>query len=139
MNYTVVLEQEPDGGFVVSVPALPGCINAVRLLAFTGLRLGELLSLRWLDLDLDSGVIRLRDAKAGARTVPLGAPALTLLAAMERTGVHVVHGPDPAKPLSSNTFRSFWNRVRVQAKMPDGVLLGHPRFEGYEVVDLTRR
>ena len=27
MKYTVVLEQEPDGGYVVSVPALPGCIS----------------------------------------------------------------------------------------------------------------
>jgi predicted RNase H-like HicB family nuclease len=27
MRYTVVLEQEPDGGYVVSVPALPGCIS----------------------------------------------------------------------------------------------------------------
>ncbi|MEK6676411.1 MAG: type II toxin-antitoxin system HicB family antitoxin [Planctomycetota bacterium] len=27
MGYTVVIEQETDGGFVVSVPALPGCIT----------------------------------------------------------------------------------------------------------------
>jgi predicted RNase H-like HicB family nuclease len=27
MRFTVVLEQEPDEGFVVSVPALPGCFS----------------------------------------------------------------------------------------------------------------
>jgi predicted RNase H-like HicB family nuclease len=27
MRYTVILEQEPDGGYVVSVPALPGCVS----------------------------------------------------------------------------------------------------------------
>ena len=27
MRYTVLLEPEEDGGFVVSVPALPGCIS----------------------------------------------------------------------------------------------------------------
>jgi len=27
MGYTVVLEREADGGFVISVPALPGCIS----------------------------------------------------------------------------------------------------------------
>jgi predicted RNase H-like HicB family nuclease len=27
MRYTVVLEQEEDGGFVVAVPALPGCFS----------------------------------------------------------------------------------------------------------------
>ncbi len=27
MRYTVVLEREPDGGYVASVPALPGCVS----------------------------------------------------------------------------------------------------------------
>ena len=27
MKYTVVLEREADGGFVVSVPVLPGCVS----------------------------------------------------------------------------------------------------------------
>jgi predicted RNase H-like HicB family nuclease len=27
MGYTVILEREIDGGFVVSVPALPGCVS----------------------------------------------------------------------------------------------------------------
>lgn len=27
LKYTVVLEQEEDGGFVVTVPALPGCVT----------------------------------------------------------------------------------------------------------------
>jgi predicted RNase H-like HicB family nuclease len=27
MRYTVILEQEHDGGYVASVPALPGCVS----------------------------------------------------------------------------------------------------------------
>jgi len=27
MRYTVILEQEDDGGYVASVPALPGCVS----------------------------------------------------------------------------------------------------------------
>ncbi len=27
MRYTVILEQEADGGYVASVPALPGCVT----------------------------------------------------------------------------------------------------------------
>jgi len=27
MKYTVILEQDSDGGFVVHVPALPGCVS----------------------------------------------------------------------------------------------------------------
>ena len=27
MQYTVILEQEPDGGYVANIPALPGCVS----------------------------------------------------------------------------------------------------------------
>ena len=27
MKYTVILEREADGGYVVSVPVLPGCVS----------------------------------------------------------------------------------------------------------------
>ena len=27
MRYTVVLERKPDAGYVISVPALPGCVS----------------------------------------------------------------------------------------------------------------
>jgi predicted RNase H-like HicB family nuclease len=27
MRYTVILEQESDGGFVAHVPAMPGCVS----------------------------------------------------------------------------------------------------------------
>ena len=37
MRYTVVLEQEDDGGYVANVPALPGCVsqgdNRIEVLA----------------------------------------------------------------------------------------------------------
>jgi predicted RNase H-like HicB family nuclease len=40
MRYTVVLEQEADGGYVVSVPALPGCVSQAdnRAQALTNIR-----------------------------------------------------------------------------------------------------
>ncbi len=90
-------------------------MNTIRLLAVTGMRLGEVLGLRWQDVDLDAGVIRLADAKAGARTVPLGTAALTLLANMERTGEFVVHGTDPNAPLLVSRVEAAWRRLRKQA------------------------
>jgi len=27
MSYTVILERDPDGGYVAIVPALPGCVS----------------------------------------------------------------------------------------------------------------
>ena len=40
MRYTVVLEREDDGGYVVSVPALPGCVSQgdTRTEALTNIR-----------------------------------------------------------------------------------------------------
>jgi predicted RNase H-like HicB family nuclease len=40
MRYTVVLERESDGGYVASVPALPGCVTQgdTRAGAMTNIR-----------------------------------------------------------------------------------------------------
>ena len=62
------------------------------LLSFTGLRIGELLALRWRDVDLDAGLIRVRQtvyegqfddpkSKRSRRTVPLGTQGAQILAA----------------------------------------------------------
>ena len=90
----------------------PGCFTAVRLLALTGMRLGEVLGLRWLQIDFEAGCARLADAKAGARVVPLGAPVLAYLADLPRGGDYLCEAIDPTKPLHLKTFRRFWTRLR---------------------------
>ena len=52
---------------------------AIRLLTFTGARRGEILSLRWADIDLVLGVVRLQDSKTGFKVLQLTAPALEIL------------------------------------------------------------
>ena len=44
---------------------------ALRLIMLTGCRSGEVLTLKWSDVDRKAGEFRLRDAKTGARMVPL--------------------------------------------------------------------
>ena len=53
---------------------------ALRLLMLTGCRCGEITGLRWEDVDLGRGEIRLRDSKTGPRTVSLPPGAARVLA-----------------------------------------------------------
>jgi integrase len=99
----------------------PGFALAVKLLALTGMRLGEVLSLEWSTVDIPAGVVRLADAKAGARTVPLGAPALALLAAANEKcrGRFVVTGGSADAPFKRSAFRTGWNRLRAGTGLTD--------------------
>ena len=59
-------------------------VAALRLLMLTGCRRNEILTLRWEDVDLEMGELRLRDAKTGARWVALSPAARSVLAAISR-------------------------------------------------------
>ena len=58
-------------------------LAAIRLLLLTGCRKNEILSLRWEHVDFEHGALRLPDSKTGAKVVPLGAPALAVLAGLK--------------------------------------------------------
>ena len=57
---------------------------ALRLIMLTGCRLGEVLTLRWSDVDRKAEEFRLRDAKTGARMVPLTPMASQVLVSIVR-------------------------------------------------------
>jgi integrase len=57
----------------------PLTIRAVRLLALTGCRRGEAVSLTWPEVDLDARQLRLADSKEGYSIRPLGRAAADLL------------------------------------------------------------
>ena len=60
----------------------PSVVAAIRLLVFTGARRGEIVGLRWEWVDPERRCLRLPDSKTGAKTIPLSAPALQVLAAL---------------------------------------------------------
>jgi integrase len=98
---------------------LPSVIAAVRLLVLTGCRLSEILTLQWEYVDFEAAWMRLPESKTGAKTVHLNAPALAVLAGIERqegspwviagakAGTHLVNLEKP------------WRRIRTKADIPD--------------------
>jgi integrase len=87
----------------------PAAILAIRLLLLTGCRKSEVLGLRWEDVDFERACLRLPDSKTGAKTVPLGAPALKLLAEAERVGPWVCPGGRRGESIK-NLYKP-WGRI----------------------------
>jgi integrase len=91
-------------------PEVAACI---RFLALTGCRLGEAVGATWDAIDAEAGVWRLSDAKAGARTVALGAPALALLTGLARSGDRVFADAS-GKPVTTNVLERAWIGEKAQ-------------------------
>ena len=94
-------------------------VAAIRLLALTGCRRSEILDLHWDDVDRTAGEIRLRDAKAGPRMVPLTAPACKVLEGIPRSpdDPRVFPGGNgKSRPLS---LSYYWGAVRERAGLDE--------------------
>ena len=94
----------------------PDAVAAIRLLLLTSCRLREILHLRWDEVDLDRGVIRLAHdrAKAGKRDVPLSTAALDVLSGIPKLdgNPHVFAGAN-GKPRSD--LNKPWAAVTTHA------------------------
>ena len=92
------------------------------LLALTGCRRNEILTLRWEDVRLDAGELRLRDSKTGPRIVPISPAAAKILGELPRIPGNpwVVPGREAGAPLSGIFLQ--WRRARGLAG-PDDVRL----------------
>ena len=100
----------------------PGPAAAVRLLMLTGCRCNEILRLRWDEVDLERGELRLKDSKTGRRTVPLSPAAARVIAARPRIpgSPWVMPGKIDGRPL--RTVDRSWRKVRRCARL-EGVRL----------------
>jgi len=94
-------------------------VLALRLAMFLGLRIGEVREMRWSDVDLKTGTLRLRKSKTGARTHTLPTVAQTLLLEAPRLGECIVPGRDPDTPLDYKAIHKVWIRARDMAQLKD--------------------
>ena len=79
----------------------------------TGMRRSEILNLRWVDVDLDSGFAFLFDTKNGEdRRVPLTRSARRVLSRLPRQDERLF-------PISANCVRLAWERTRNKASISD--------------------
>lgn len=101
----------------------PQAAAAIRLLMFTGARLGEILSLKWEYIDFEQGFARLPDSKTGFKVLQLPAPALAVLESLPEMSEWVL----PANSASGHM---------VNLKTPWGNLLKFAQLTGWRLHDL---
>ena len=100
--------------------AWPIAVAATKFLALTGWRRGEMLALKWSEVDLVTRTARLSDTKTGASMRPLSHAACDVLRALPCLGELVFPasvGTD--KPMRG--FHKIWLRVAKQAALPSDV------------------
>lgn len=100
---------------------------ALRLLVFTGARLGEILNLKWEHVDFDRGLLRLPDSKTGQKVIVLNAPALAVLSNLTRVGSYVIAGESAGTPDE---------KPRSDLKRPWAVVRRQANLEGLRIHDL---
>ncbi len=82
----------------------------ILLAVETGMRRGELLSVRWSDICFDTGTLLIRLTKNGhARRIPLSDRAIAIL---EARGENECKDSDLIIPVSGNAFRLCWERCK---------------------------
>jgi integrase len=97
----------------------PVAIAAIRLLILTGCRKSEILAARWDWLDLERGYMHLPDSKTGAKLVPLGAPALAVIASLPRVAGNPNLLPGEKEGGHYVGLPKAWERIRARAGLDD--------------------
>jgi len=97
----------------------PSMITAIRLLILSGCRKSEILGLRWEWVDFEYGSLRLPETKSGAKVIPLGAPALQLLATLPRISGNPYVLPGKKEKGHLVGLPRAWARIKKQAGLHD--------------------
>lgn len=105
----------------------PYATAAIRLLMLTGSRLREILNLRWDEVDLDRGVLRLPDSKTGKKNVYLPTAAVDIIKGLTKLGTYVIAGE------SAGTRKE---KPRADLKRPWAAICKRAGVSGVRIHDL---
>ena len=110
-----ILEAAESGGLELQINS--HVIAALRFVMFTGCRIGEALSLKWSEVDLEAGCLWLEDSKTGAKDIALNSAAREILKAQPRLEgtVHVFPGRKKGQPLTD--IKKPWAKLRDRASL----------------------
>jgi integrase len=97
-------------------------IAVIRLLLFTGARRGEILGLKWSEVDLERGMLHLGDSKTGQKTIYLNSAAREILDSVDKlVGCSYVFPANyrpqgrTVGPMPEWELREIWEQVRDKA------------------------
>ncbi len=93
----------------------PSAVNAIRLLVMTGCRKGEILPLRWQDVDFERSCFRLPESKTGAKVVPVGAAVLKLLEGLPKIEGNEFVLPGDKEGAHFVGLPKVWREIRERA------------------------
>lgn len=92
---------------------IPWLLPGIKLAIETGMRRGELLNIKWSDINFKTGVLHVPITKTDrARNVPLTNVAVSVLAELRSK---TPRDADAVFPVSANAFRLAWERCRRRA------------------------
>lgn len=99
----------------------PAAIAASRFLALTGWRSGEVLGLRWSEIDLARRTATLTDSKTGRSVRPLSHAACDALRAMHSFCSDELVFPATRNHTHMSGFPSFWHRIVQAGGLPTDI------------------
>lgn len=115
----------------------------VLCMLYCGLRPGETAALRWEDVDLDAGVLHVRQAKearsktikapktaSGVRDIPIHNDYLTRLRAAKHTSEYVFTQRDGKTPLTESSMKRMWETVKKYMDLAMGAKTERIKPEG---------
>ena len=97
----------------------PPAVAAARFIAVTGFRRGEVLLLRWSEIDLTRRTATLDDTKSGRSIRPLSQAACDVLRGISRTDELVFPASRGDGPMAG--FPKFWARIAKLGALPTDI------------------